>query len=141
MSERPERTLVVGRSPFADVIIADPSVAPHHAEIVITSSGRLHLTDCATPSGTWRLGPNEAGDGSSEWRPVRQAFVREDEPLRLGEYRCLAGQLVRSRPHRGEVSDRASEAAGREAHGGNRRPLRGRVERDAVTGEIVRRRP
>ena len=132
---------MVGRSPFADVVIADPSVAPHHAEIVVTSGGRLHLTDCATPGGTWRLGPAEDGDGSSEWRPVRQAFVREDEPLRLGEYRCVAGQLVRSLRPGGELPGRTSEAAGQEGRGGPRRALGGRVERDAVTGEIVRRRP
>jgi hypothetical protein len=123
------------------VVIADPSVAPHHAEIVVTSGGRLHLTDCATLSGTWRLRTAENGDGSSEWRPVRQAFVREDEPLRLGEYRCLAGQLVRSLRQGGEGPAWALEAAGQESPSGNRRPLRGRVERDAVTGEIVRRRP
>jgi hypothetical protein len=122
------------------VVIADPSVAPHHAEIVVTSGGRLHLTDCATPSGTWRLGTAEHGGDSPEWRPVRQAFVREDEPLRLGEYRCLAGQLVRSLRHGGEAPAWAAEAAGQEARG-NRRALGGRVERDAVTGEIVRRRP
>jgi hypothetical protein len=133
--------VVVGRSPFADVVIADPSVASHHAEIVVTSRGRLHLTDCATPTGTWRLGPAENGEGSSEWRPVRQAFVREDEPLRLGEYRCLAGQLVRSLRQGGEAPAWASEIAGQESPSGNRRSLRGRVERDAVTGEIVRRRP
>jgi FHA domain len=132
---------VIGRSPFADVVIADPSVAPHHAEIVVTSRGRLHLTDCATPSGTWRLGPAEDdGEASSEWRPVRQAFVREDEPLRLGEYRCLGGQLVRSLRHGGEPAWEG-EAAGQDSRGGGRRALGGRVERDAVTGEIVRRRP
>lgn len=140
LTERPERTLVVGRSPFADVVIADPSVAPHHAEIVVTSEGRLHLTDCATPGGTWHLGRGEQGEDSSEWRPVRQAFVHEDEPLRLGEYRCLAGQLVRSSRHDG-APVWTSEAPGQEPGGGKRRALGGRVERDAVTGEIVRRRP
>ena len=130
LRERPERTLVVGRSPFADVVIADPSVAPHHAEIVVTSRGRLHLTDCATPSGTWRLGPAEHGEGSSEWRPVRQAFVREDEPLRLGEYRCLAGQLVRSlRPRRrgARLGDRSCRAGlARRQPAGARRTRRAR---------------
>jgi len=35
------RTLVIGRSPFADVVVADPSVATHHAEIVITDDGTV----------------------------------------------------------------------------------------------------
>jgi hypothetical protein len=47
------RTLVIGRSPSADVVIADASLAPHHAELVITDDGRLYLTDCATDAGTW----------------------------------------------------------------------------------------
>ena len=111
---------MVGRSPFADVVIADPSVAPHHAEIVVTSGGRLHLTDCATPSGTWRLEAAESGEGPSEWRPVRQAFVREDEPLRLGEYRCLAGQLVRSLRPGGEAAAWATEASGQDGRGSRR---------------------
>ena len=45
------RTLVIGRSPSADVVIADASLAPHHAELVITDDGRLYLTDCATDAG------------------------------------------------------------------------------------------
>lgn len=125
--EVPERTLIVGRSPDADVTLADPSLAPRHAELVVTSSGRLHLTDCASATGTWLEG--EAGG----WQRVRQAFVRPDSRVRLGEYVCLAADLVARPAARGEP------AAG---HGGERggSPGRGRIERDPATGEIVRRR-
>jgi FHA domain len=128
------RTLVIGRSPFADVVMADPSVATHHAEIVVTDDGRFYLTDCATETGTWRL--DEPGGGDQHWRPVRQAFVRRDEPLKLGEHRCTAAQLVRT-ARKGSQSS----ALQRERMDRDRPRLQGRVERDAATGEIVRRRP
>lgn len=126
------RTLVIGRSPFADVVIADASVAPHHAELVLTDDDRLHLTDCGTEAGSWR----QASGG--DWQAVRQAFVDDAEPLRLGDFRCTAADLLRIAGERpaGRMlgPDRAWE-------GGPAQRLRGRLERDPRTGEIVRRRP
>ena len=72
----------MGRSPYSDIVIADPSVAEHHAEIVVTSEGRLFVTDCGTVSGTWR---RLAKDDASGWEPIRQAFIGDDELLRLGD--------------------------------------------------------
>lgn len=136
------RTLVLGRSPFADVVVAEASVAPHHAELTVTDDGRLYLVDCAAKAGTWRQGAART-DGQDHWLPLRQDFVAGDEPLRLGDYRCTAAQLLRAardapgRPG-GTAAMAAAEASPAE---GGRQPLRGRVERDALTGEIVRRRP
>jgi hypothetical protein len=128
------RTLVIGRSPSADVVIADASVAPHHAELVITDDGRLYLTDCATVSGTWRQ--HDAAEGAARWQPVRQAFVRPEEPLRLGDHRCTAHDLLR----RGGASTAALGGASAWDGPGPTR-VRGPVVRDPTTGEIVRRRP
>ena len=134
------KTLVIGRSPFADVVIADTSVAPHHAEIVVTDDGRLYLTDCGTGTGTWRQRGSQQGAGTASWSPVRQDFVGADEPLRLGDYRCTAADLL----HRLRA-DAPSHAHGApsalDPAEGHRQRLRGRVERDPTTGEIVRRRP
>jgi len=132
------RTLVVGRSPFADVVMADPTIATHHAEIVITDDGRLYLTDCATDTGTWRL--DRAPNGDQHWRPLRQGFVSADEPLKLGEHHCTAGQLTAAVREKGAGSGHGP-ALQRERFERERPRLRGRVERDAATGEIVRRRP
>lgn len=132
------RTLVVGRSPFADVVMADPSIATHHAEIVITDDGRLYLTDCASTTGTWRL--DRAPNGDQHWRPLRQGFVAADEQLKLGEHHCTAGQLTAAVRER-DPDDGQSSALQRERLERDRPRLRGRVERDAATGEIVRRRP
>lgn len=125
--EAPERTLVVGRSPHADLTLAEPSVASRHAEIVVTSRGRLHLTDCGSPGGTWIQ-----DDAGGAWRRVRQAFVRPEMRLRLGEHVCRAGDLVRDRPPASAPGSRGGSGPG---VGG-----RGRIERDPATGEIVRRR-
>jgi hypothetical protein len=127
------RTLVIGRSPSADVVIADASLAPHHAELVVTDDGRLYLTDCATEGGTWIMSDGQSASG---WQPVRQGFVRPDQPLRLGDHQCTAGDLLRR--SRGAPAD-AAAAAGWE--GGSQRRVRGPVARDPATGEIVRRRP
>jgi predicted component of type VI protein secretion system len=124
----PVRTLVIGRSPSADVVIADASLAPHHAELVVTDDGRLYVTDCATEAGTWVQGE------SSGWQPVRQGFVRADQPLRLGDHECTVDALLRR--HRGPPAD-ASPGGGDTAQ----RRVRGPVVRDPATGEIVRRRP
>lgn len=139
------KTLVVGRSAFADIVIADESVASHHVELVVTDDGRLYLTDCGTETGTWRRragGDARADDAGDRppWQPMRQGFVRADEPLRLGEHPCTAGDLVgRSRPSNGYEG--GGTAGGDEGYESQARRLRGRVERDAATGEIVRRRP
>lgn len=127
--EGPERTLIVGRSPDADVTLADPSLAPRHAEVVVTSAGRLHLTDCATPTGTW------LEDRAGGWQRIRQAFVRPDSQVRLGEYVCLAGDLA---DRRVAVQGASPATGGGAVPEGTLR--RGRIERDPATGEIVRRR-
>lgn len=126
------RTLVIGRSPFADVVVADATVAPHHAELVLTGDERLHLTDCGTETGTWHEGP----DG--DWQPVRQAFVGRTERLRLGDFRCTAADLLRLAGERAQGGDIDPD---RFQERGSAQRLRGRLQRDPLTGEIVRRRP
>jgi hypothetical protein len=128
------RTLLIGRSPSADVVIADASLAPHHAELVITDDGRLYLTDCATDTGTWI---QSEGQSASEWQPVRQGFVHPNQPLRLGDHQCTADDLVRR--SRGAPAEGAP--GGGASDGAARRRVRGPVARDPATGEIVRRRP
>jgi len=135
------KTLVIGRSPFADIVIADPTLAPHHAELVLTGDGRLYLTDCASPGGSRR--GRTGADGSTVWEPIRQDFVEPDEALRLGQHLCTAAALIKAA--RGDGADAGVAASGGSDRGeggeGPRRGLRGRLERDPQTGEVVRRRP
>ena len=127
------KTLVIGRSPSADVVIADASLAPHHAELVLTDDGRCHLTDCVTDGGTWR---RSGADDAAPWEPVRQAFVQPDEPLRLGDHGCTARELVR----RSRSVAASGPAGGGAWDGGAPHRVQGPVSRDPTTGEIVRRR-
>ena len=80
--DRPVRTLVIGRSPSADVVIADASLAPHHAELVITDDGRLYLTDCAT----------DTADVGPERRPVRLRMAAGPPGLRAPQSAAAAGR-------------------------------------------------
>jgi pSer/pThr/pTyr-binding forkhead associated (FHA) protein len=123
------RTLVIGRSTFADIVVTDASVAPYHAELVIAADGRLHLTDAGTTEGTCLETP-------SGWQRVRQAFVRPSDRIRLGDYACTPEELLRAV---GGDRSEPSQAVGRPP-APTRATSRGRLERDAVTGEIVRRR-
>jgi hypothetical protein len=137
------KTYVIGRSAFADIVLADESVAPRHAEVVVTDDGRLHVTDCATATGTWRrIAAPESGEAVQPplWEPVRQAFVLADEPLRLGEHLCTLKDLLRMAAE-GPLASGAQPAAPAAAGGEAAPRVRGRVERDAKTGEIIRKRP
>jgi hypothetical protein len=119
------RTYIVGRSPYADIVIADPTVAERHAEIVEAADGRLFIADCASGAGTWRL------EGTA-WEPVRQRFVAREDVLLLGQYRCTLAELL---------APLAPREPGPGGGTGEADPVRkGRVERDPTTGEIVRRR-
>ncbi len=140
------RTLVIGRSPDADIVLADPTVARRHAELVVTDDGRLHLSDCGGDGGTWRAVAKR--DGAEVWERTRQSFVGARQPLRFGAYRATAEELLATHAP-GQWSagqwtpgQAASATAGAAAPAGSAAgdSLGGPVERDPRTGEIVRRR-
>ena len=131
------RTFVIGRSPDADIVLADASVGRQHAELVITDDGRFHLTDCGGGDGTWRAVAMRAGQ--EVWERTRQSFVAAGQPLRFGSIRVTVQELLARR----EPSPREHGMAGPAGGGGAGATdpgLRGPVERDPRTGEIVRRR-
>lgn len=138
------RTFVIGRSPDADIVLADASVGRQHAELVITDDGRFHLTDCGGGDGTWRAVATRAGQ--EVWERTRQSFVAAGQPLRFGSYRVTVQELLAQRaPDPREQGPAGSGGGGGSGSGsgggGSGEPgLRGPVERDPRTGEIVRRR-
>jgi hypothetical protein len=134
------KTLVIGRSPFADVVLADASVASHHAELVVTDDGRLHVTDCAGGTGTWR-GDVTEGSEDGGWIAIRQAFIGPEEPLRLGDHLCTARDLLRAAREPVAIHGAAVQPRPEGGGGGRIMRPRGRVERDPRTGEIIHRRP
>ena len=122
------RTFVIGRSPFADILIVDATVASHHAELVITEDGRLYLTDCASPGGTWR----RSADGET-WTPLRQEFIHPDDPLRFGSHVAVASDLLKTARPATETADIARPVGDDDP----RAPASG----DAVASVSSRRRP
>lgn len=121
-------------------MISDESVAPRHAEVVVTDDGRFYLTDCASPGGTWRRiawQDNSAAAREQDWELLRQAFVRGDEKLRFGQHLASLDALFAALVRKAGFDAGESGGAG---GGGTPRP-RGRVERDPLTGQIIRKRP
>ncbi len=129
------RTFVIGSSPDADIVLADASVGRRHAELVIADNGRFHLTDCGGGDGTWRAVARRGGE--EVWERTRQSFVAAAQPLRFGSYRTTVQELLARRPSGPRHQGAAHAPAGA---GGGEPALRGPVERDPRTGEIVRRR-
>ncbi len=136
------KSYVIGRSPYADVILADTSVARRHAEVVVTDDNRFYVTDCASENGTWRQVTSDKGE--EDWETIRQAFVASDDVLRFGNHRCslrgLLGQMtLASGGGGGSVSEPGRWQTDAPRESGSNLP-RGRVERDPITGEVVPKR-
>lgn len=135
------KLLLIGRSAHADVVIPDASVSAYHAEVVVTEDRRCHVTDRASAQGTY----HRVSDAEL-WTPVRQTFVEMSDQLRLGEYVCevadLLGELLDTVPGDGQPESAGDGAGTAAAPSDGETPdrLRGAVERDPVTGEIVKRR-
>ncbi len=67
-------TVVVGRSPHADFVVADPAVSARHALLTYDGSGWM-ITDAGSTNGTYVNG----------WRVVDPILVRPGDELTLGE--------------------------------------------------------
>lgn len=125
------RAYLIGRHVQCDFPIDAEGVAERHAEAIALADGGYHITDRASPGGTFVL-------RDAQWQPIQQAFVARGEQLRFGDFEMPVDAL--------DVL--------REPPGGRRRPMRGRghkrdragaldteqgLVRDPQTGEIVAR--
>lgn len=135
------KTFIIGTSALADIVVDQEGVAPRHAELVVTDSGQFYLTDCASGLGTWRAAEDKRTKGEEtavSWLPVRQEFVGRADLIRLGRLRCRLGELLDT-----VSAKRGGDAHQRdfgEAEADQSRRKKGRVERDPITGQIVRKR-
>ena len=107
-------------------MVADPSVAEFHAEIVVADDGRIFIGDCGSRTGTRRL---VQSNGADSWVALRQTFVQSGDTLQLGEHECLVADLLAAVAPEGQAKSPGK---------GPMRPT-GRLSRDPWTGEIVRR--
>jgi predicted component of type VI protein secretion system len=81
------KTFSIGRDKACDVKMEDRSVSSRHAELVITTSNEIHLTDCASTNGTFVL-------REGQWQRLRQDFVKMEERVLFGRYEIGVNQLV-----------------------------------------------
>jgi pSer/pThr/pTyr-binding forkhead associated (FHA) protein len=125
------KAYTIGRGQKADIVIADASVSRIHAELVSTDDGRLYLTDCGSKYGTFI-------QRDSEWKKIRQVYVRPRDPVKLGEYETSAAQLLDMLPEDKRHPKITIVEGDVEASPKSDLP-RGPVERDPETGEIIRR--
>lgn len=146
------RTFVIGRSRHADIVLADPSVAARHAELVIAPGDAFFLTCCGNPAGTWRR--SDRGG----WERLRQAFLAPQDQLRFGQQACRLRDLLAALLPDEDLGSDEKGSTGIDRGWGRWQPTApapsptgtgtptlkaerrtGPVERDPVTGEIVRR--
>ena len=129
------RTFVVGRDVGCDVRLDDTSVSRRHAEVLLVSGGRLYVTDRATTNGTFVL------DGT-DWRAVRQSYVKPDGRIRFGDVEMSTGRLMALLPrddsHRSPGDGDARPTPPPDTN--ELDPAKGLV-RDPETGELLEREP
>lgn len=110
---RPGTVATVGRSPDADLVLADPSVSRLHARFEVDAAGGVTITDLTSTNGTW----------------VNQVRLTGTAPVEPGD-RVLAGAISMSVERLTATEIAALEQANERI---------GEAARDAVTGLFGRR--
>jgi|GEM_PF-453592 len=145
---------VIGRSQYADIVLPNDQVGPRHAELLITRDQRSYLTDCGCAGGTFLWVEQDYGAAPGQWHPVRQCFLPPQAHLRFADHVTTLSALLAQISHRDAHRPKApqeSDAMGRwrqlkpQPLEGAAAPIAGDslpygpVERDPLTGEIIRR--
>ena len=111
-------TFTIGRESNSDIHLSDKSVSGRHAEVVITVSKKVFLTDCASQNGTfiWR---------DERWIKIQQDFVDADDWVRFGNVK-LRGRILAKCKRR--------EMKG----GGGKGPSTGSSQSEVIAGAVRR---
>lgn len=80
-------TFTIGSDTGCDLVLADETVAPRHAQIEISSTGTLILTDCGQAPATKLVHQGEA-------RPVRRAVLTPGDHVRFGDLELSVPELI-----------------------------------------------
>ncbi|MDA0655267.1 MAG: FHA domain-containing protein [Proteobacteria bacterium] len=124
------KTFTIGSGSNCDIKLDRSSIAAIHAELVIAKNGKLHLTDRASKTGTFR----KQGE---QWVPLVQDYIQPTEPVRFGDYHTSVSTLLNIIAPDGV--DRLSWDGAGSNGGYNPKDVlpTGRVRRSSETGEIV----
>lgn len=117
------KAFLIGRAPECDIVVTDPTVSRHHAELIPNSERDFLLVDCASTSGTYV-------QRSGEWRHVTTMRVAPDDRVKLGDHETSIGMLL---AHLGQAAGRSG---GSDAPTADRKG-RQHPERNPETGEIM----
>ncbi|PHS34934.1 MAG: hypothetical protein COA91_13825 [Robiginitomaculum sp.] len=77
----------IGRQSFNEFILDNPTISRRHAELIVTDSHELYLTDCASTSGTFI---NVNGD----WKKIRQSFVELNTRVKFGDQDVVTRDIL-----------------------------------------------
>lgn len=81
-------SLIVGRSPQADIVLDDDSVSRNHLRITPISQKMFQIEDLQSSNGTWR----DSASGQRE--AIVQAYVGMHDVLIVGDYRTTVAALL-----------------------------------------------
>jgi hypothetical protein len=80
-------TFTIGSDVSCDLVLADETVAPRHAQLEVRANGPLILSDCGQAPQTKVVHHGEA-------RPVRRAVVTEEDRVRFGDLELSVPELI-----------------------------------------------
>lgn len=80
-------TFTIGSDVSCDLVLADETVAPRHAQLEVRANGPLILSDCGQAPQTKVVHRGEA-------RPVRRAVVTDDDRVRFGDVELSVPELI-----------------------------------------------
>ena len=120
---------LIGRGSDVHIRIDDTSVSRIHAELVVTKTGDLFLTDRASSGGTY-IARNGA------WKRITQDFVKRTDAILFGRHQTTLGKILKEiEQGTGKQTTRTDEA--REPVRKNPELPLGPVRRNPETGEVI----
>mgnify|MGYP001161241028 CR=1 FL=1 len=135
----PYLTFTIGSAMNCDIHLNHSTVSDIHAELVVSYSGKLFLTDRASEVGSFKK-------ENRKWVNFKQTYVDEDTEIRFGKYKTkgrsvlamIAPNGIRAKFEEYENSILTSLSPSNKPHYDPKNDLpTGQVRRSIHTGEII----
>lgn len=111
------RVYTIGRDGSADIVLQDASVSRLHAEIIVSDSGGIYLSDRASSSGTFQF-------KEGKWRKIRSERFARNDRVRFGAQELTIAALMENLPAKQPTSHETLTTSDQ-------------IKRDPITGEII----
>ena len=135
----PYLTFTIGSAVNCDIHLNHSSVSDIHAELVVSSNGKLFLTDRASEVGSFKK-------ENKKWANFKQTYVDANTDIRFGKYETngqsllamIAPNGIRAKFEEYEYSYFSSLSSSNKTYYDTKNDLpRGQVRRSIHTGEII----